>query len=289
MTPDAVIVVDWAGGDDTGPRARRDAIWIGATDSAGDAAPRYFRNRDAACDWLATALRARIGRGQRVLAGFDFPFATPSGLARHLTGSDDPLAFWDWLAARIADGARGGNRFDIAAAINAACPGEGPFWFNGLGRDIPGLPRRRPPRDWSASPWPERRLTESRAPGAFTLWQMGGAGAVGSQALTGMARLSRLRSALGPAVAVWPFEPACTALVVLAEVWPSLANAAVRATADPIRDRAQVRVLARALWRMGQAGTLAAALAVPSAEPRAATEGWILGVGAEAALRAAAA
>ena len=60
--------------------------------------------------------------------------------------------------------------------------------------------------------------------------------------------------------------------MVLAEVWPSLLAPQVRAAADPIKDRAQVRLLARALYDQG---------ALPRAPATA--EGWILGVPAEAA------
>jgi len=47
----------------------------------------------------------------------------------------------------------------------------------------------------------------------------------------------------------------------------------------------QVRLLARALWQLSRAGGLGAVFA--AAPPEAGAEGWILGVGAEAALRAA--
>ena len=38
-----------------------------------------------------------------------------------------------------------------------------------------------------------RHAVEHLAPGAFTCWQMGGAGAVGGQVMTGLAVLQRLR------------------------------------------------------------------------------------------------
>ena len=132
-------------------------------------------------------------------------------------------------------------------------------------------------------------MVEDRATGAFTCWQMGGAGAVGSQVMTGMAALERLRRAHPGAVAVWPYE-ALDRPVALVEVWPSLVAEAVRAARAPgeVKDAAQVRVLARAVAEMDAAGALAGALAVPVAVPEAREEGWILGVGAEDALRAAA-
>jgi len=223
-----------------------------------------------------------------------FCFLRPAfwaGFGRRLAGSDDPFAIWAWLARRITDDAR--NRHNlraVAAAANAAFPGVGPFWGNGARAEMPGLPRLKPaalPPGLAA-----HRATETaaRAGGAQpkTAWQLAGAGAVGAQALVGLPVLYRLRAAHRRRVAVWPFE-APTAPVVLAEVYPSLLARAVAASgaADPaeVRDAVQVRLLARALWRLSRSGGLGAAFA--AAPPDAGAEGWILGVGAEAALRAA--
>ena len=74
---------------------------------------------------------------------------------------------------------------------------------------------------------------------------MGGAGAVGGQAMTGIAALARLRRRFPGRIAVWPFEP-LDRPVAFVEIWPSLLRAAVAAAADPIKDRAQVRLMARA-------------------------------------------
>ena len=130
----------------------------------------------------------------------------------------------------------------------------------------------------------ERRAVERRAKGSFTCWQMGGAGAVGSQVMTGMAALERLRRAFPGAVAVWPFEP-LDRPVAFVEVWPSLLDGAVRAAMreGDIRDAVQVRVLARAIAEAARDGRLGAMLDAAPEEARA-EEGWILGVGAEAAL-----
>jgi molybdopterin molybdotransferase len=286
VTPDTVVVVDWSGGNDTGPRPRKDAIWaaVARRGGAGDP-PVYLRNRAVAMDWLAGLLAAEAAAGRRVLAGFDFPFGYPAGFAQALTGRADPLAVWGWMANHLEDAPRANNRFDLAGRINALFPGTGPFWFNATARDIPHLPRLGRARQGHGMA--ERRAVETLASGSFACWQMGGAGAVGSQVMTGMAALERLRRALPGAVAVWPFE-ALDRPVAFVEVWPSLLAAEVRAAATPgeVKDAVQVRLLAQALAAMAEAGTLAPALeAVP--EAARAEEGWILGVGAEAALRAA--
>lgn len=273
---ETVVIVDWSGGRDTGPRPRKDAIWAAVRRDAAAEEPVYLRNRDRAEDWLRRLVAAELAAGRRVFAGFDFPFGYPTGFALRVTGRSDPLALWDWFAAEMRDSPGGNNRFEIAARLNRLWPGTGPFWFNGLGTDLPGLPRKG--RQRGGHGMAERRLCETLAKGAFSCWQMGGAGAVGGQVMTGMARLARLRAAFPGQIAVWPFEP-LDRPVALVEVWPSLFGAEIKAAMAPgeIRDRAQVRVLAGRIAAMAAAGTLATALdAVPAAAR--VEEGWIFGL-----------
>lgn len=277
---DSVIMVDWSGGNDRGARPARDAIWSAKPGQP----PRYHRNRDAVAAYLADSIARALADGGRLFAGFDFPFGYPRGFAERLTGRADPLAVWAWYADRLEDSPQGNNRFELAGRINGLFPGTGPFWFNATRREIPDLPRLG--RDRCGHGMPERRQVEERARGSFTCWQMGGAGAVGSQAMTGMATLEKLRRAFPGQIAVWPFEP-LDRPVAFVEVWPSLVDGAVRRATRPcdIRDAVQVRVLADAVARMSEMGTLASAL---DAAPReSAEEGWILGVGALDALDAA--
>ena len=280
MTPfDTVAMLDWSGGNDTGQRPRRDAIWLGVVRGEVEEDPRYLRNRDEAEAALAALIEGERAAGRRLLIGVDFPFGFPAGFSATLTGHADPFAVWDWLEDRIEDTPKANNRFDVAAEINARFPGVGPFWFNGLRREIADLPRK----DTRAGHgMPERRVADAQAPGSFTCWQMGGAGAVGGQVLTGLPVLNRLRRLFYGQVAVWPFEVLDKPVAVV-EIWPGLINAAVkRAEAEGgIRDAHQVRLLARALaWIPPD--RLAEMLAVDAPE-----EGWILGLGHEEALMAA--
>jgi len=274
VTPfDSFAMLDWSSGNDTGPRPRRDAIWLGLVRAGREEAPCYLRNRAEAEAALVDLIETERAAGRRLFIGCDFPFGFPEGFARALTGSDNPFAVWDWLEARIEDAPRANNRFDVAAQINARFPGLGPFWFNGLKREIEGLPRR----DTRAGHGlPDRRRADEGAPGSFSAWQMGGAGAVGGQVLIGLPVLNRLRRRFAGDLAVWPFE-APDAPVVLVEVWPGLINRAVRRAeaAGGIRDAHQVRLMARGLARLPQ-DRLAAMLAVEAPE-----EGWIFGLGHE--------
>lgn len=277
---DTVAVIDWSGGNDTGPRPRKDAIWMGVTRDGADDAPLYLRNRIEAETAIAALIQRELSSGRRLFIGFDFPFGFPVGFAETLTGKADPFAVWHWLAERIEDSPLVNNRFDLAAEINARFPGVGPFWFNGLKREIAGLPRKDIRQDHGM---PERRGAEMGAPGAFTCWQLGGAGAVGGQVLTGLPVLHRLRRRFLPHVAVWPFEP-LDRPVAFVEIWPGLINKAVKVAeaAGGIRDAHQVRLLARAVAGLHPA-ELDVMLTADAPE-----EGWIMGLDHEDKLNRAA-
>ncbi len=265
---DTVIMVDWSGGKDRGPTPKPDAIWACL---AGQPA-QYFRNRQVFEAWIGATLDAERAAGRSVLLGFDFPFGFPAGVARRITGQDDPFALWDWLAARIIDAPHDNNRFDVAAEMNRLFDGVGPFWGNGLRRDIPDLPRKG--RDRTACV-PEKRAAEHHAKGAFAVWQLSGAGAVGSQALMGLPLLARLRARHGAELSVWPFEEEATP-IKLVEIWPSLT---VRGTVPKgrIKDAWQVETLAAQLTRLTPQ-QLARLLQAPIPEPARREEGWILGL-----------
>jgi len=275
-------MVDWSGGNDTGPTPRKDAIWSCIARDGTVDAPVYHRNRAEAEVALTALIEDERAAGRRLLIGFDFPFGFPRGFARALTGVDDPFAVWRWLAERIEDSPRANNRFALAAGINRALgKGRGPFWGNGTKTDHPGLARTKAGYD---NPFPDRREAETRAPGAFTCWQLAGAGAVGSQVLMGLPVLQRLRARFAGEVSVWPFEP-LDRPVAFVEIWPSLLREAVAVAerhSDAPRDAVQVSVMARALSRLGT-DALEAMLDVEAPE-----EGSIFGLGHEAALAEAA-
>lgn len=275
----SVAMVDWSSGNDTGARPRKDAIWAGAVLGGEEIEPVYLRNRVAAFDWLERLIRGEAGRGRRLMIGFDFPFGYPAGFSRTIVGDGKPLKLWQFFAAHLKDTPNANSRFDLAGELNSFFPGTGPFWFNALKRDIEHLPRKGRAREGHGQK--ERRAVEERARGAFTCWQMGGVGAVGGQAMTGMAVLGKLRARFPDRIAVWPFEP-LDRPVAFVEIWPSLIRDVVAGAGDPIRDRAQVRLIARGLAGL-PTGALERMLDVEAPE-----EGWILGLGHEGLLADAA-
>ena len=277
---DTVIVVDWSARSMPGPRdPAPDSIWIGVA-GKGPTEAHYMRTRAEATSWLVARLEAEAKAGRRVLAGFDFPFGYPRGFGAGIIGREEPLELWDALAD-VEDGDdNSNNRWAFAAALNRRFPGVGPFWGRPAHLDEPGLPTHGNERRDHGMP--ERRQVEARLPGASTVWQLLGAGSVGSQSLLGISRLAALRRHFGEALSVSPFEAPDTR-IVLAEVYPSLIADTIAAAREPdeILDRAQVRVLAEAL-----AGLAPPELDVMLREGDP-VEGWILGVGHEDRLAAA--
>ena len=294
---DTIVMVDWSGAATPSPaKPSEDAIWLAAARDGFVSLMSYHRTRHDALATLRALLLAERDAGRRVLVGFDFPFGWPRGLAAALTGAPKALALWRWLAGRIEDRPDNhNNRFEVAAAINAALPGLGPFWGRPAGLDIPDLPEKGTARH-GAHP-PERRHVETRVRSAQPCWKLYTTGSVGSQALLGVAALARLRAdpALAEAIAVWPFDTglqAGAAPVVLAEIYPSLLP--VAPGLGEMKDAAQVRATAAAFAALDRARGLAplfgadADLSPDERTTVAEEEAWILGVGHEAALRAAA-
>ncbi|QXT39765.1 molybdopterin guanine dinucleotide synthesis [Gymnodinialimonas ceratoperidinii] len=275
---DTVMMVDWSARSTPSPaRPTKDAIFIGIAQGA-DLTVHYKRTRHAAMAFLTERIDALRAAGRRVLVGFDFPFGYPRGFARAVTGRDDPFAVWEWLAAAITDDEKNGNnRWEVALRLNAMFPGVGPFWgcpATVASTDLPAKGRLREGHGMK-----ERRAVERLLPRAQPCWKLFTTGSVGSQVLMGLPHLQRLRERYGADLSVSPFEAGETP-IVLAEIYPGLLDAAIKAQVrkGEILDAVQVRLVAKAFAGVA-ADDLAAMLQEGDAE-----EGWILGLGHEAAL-----
>jgi molybdopterin-guanine dinucleotide biosynthesis adapter protein len=282
---DTVIVVDWSAANVPSPaKASADAIWIGVA-RAGGCEVGYHRTRAAAELALVAVLDAEASAGRRVLAGFDFPLSYPQGFSGRLTGKAGPRGVWDWLEAHLIDGPDNrNNRFELAAGINARFGGAGPFWGRPAGLDLPTLPERKLV-DYAGLGLTERRQIELAVPRAQSVWKLYTTGSVGSQSLTGLPMIARLARRAG--CAVWPFDEV-DAPLVLTEVYLSLLarDVALAAAQGEIKDAAQVRLLAQALWALSARGDFGALLDVPQGAAQT-EEGWILGAGHAARLEGA--
>ena len=247
---DSFAVVDWSAASTLSPkRPSKDAIWIGIVRHGAQPETIYCRGRQEAEDRLADIITQEQAAGRRLLLGFDFPFGYPHGFARRVAGSDDPLVLWDWLAARITDTADNvNNRFDVAEEINAKFDGPGPLWGKTHKDRWPGVPYSK--KSVSFDVVAEKRRCDIVAKAASSCFQLCYHPTVGSQILTGLPMLSRLRRL--EHVAVWPFQNTEASKTVLVEIWPGLIEDAVRAAEDVahVRDAKQVALLAQALSRV---------------------------------------
>ena len=91
------IVVDWSARSKPSPaRPSRDSIWWTAIREGCALEPQYERTRNDAVESLAAFIAGELDAGRRVLAGFDFPFGYPAGVAERITGRASARALWDW-------------------------------------------------------------------------------------------------------------------------------------------------------------------------------------------------
>ena len=112
---------------------------------------------------------------------------------------------------------------------------------------------------------PYRRHVERLFPGNL-VWQLHGIGAVGSQALLGIARLNPLRQR--PDVQIWPFETLGGGQThVLAEIYPSLIEPM---SGHQVEDAQQVQAVAVRLHELDAAEKLEGRLQAPATMPNVA-------------------
>ena len=282
------VAVDWSANGRPTPVDAANSIWIAVYDANGMRELVNFRTRQEAMDHIETLLNKATAEGRRLICGFDFAFGYPEGTAWILTGQNGWEAVWRRIAEVITDGPRNANnRFDAAAGLNGAFQGAGPFWGNGLARDIVDLPRLSPWPGRNVNPPPRRRYIENQAPAAHEVWQLNGAGSVGGQTLTGIAMLQRLRCGRDD-VQVWPFETLGEGRShVLAEIYPSLIDPC---PGNEVLDARQVKAVAEALRELDRMGQLAGYLNAPATLPPyvRSEEGLFLGVHNQAGFQAVA-
>ena len=188
------IAVDWSGAR-TGAASR---IWI-ARATAGVLTDLHAPGSRSA---VRDALRARRQDASPVLAGLDFSFGVPA-----------------WYAA-----SRGWT--DVSAVWTAARD-EGEMWLRDCTPPFWGRPGTRRPHDAAQG----LRVTERGTAAGMqpkSVFQVGGAGSVGTGSIRGMPMLLELQAA---GWAVWPFDAAATHTIV--EIYPRLfTGAVVKRSAD---------------------------------------------------------
>ena len=171
--PARAVAVDWSGA----LAGARRKIWV--AEAAGGRLTRLENGRTR--EEVAEYLVAEAGRNPAMVVGFDFAFSLPAWFLEE-RGMGGAAELWN-LAEREAEG------------WLARC--EPPFW----GRPGKGRPVLELGRD-------HFRRTDLNVPGTGgirpkSVFQIGGAGAVGTGSLRGMPVLGRLS---GAGFSVWPFD-----------------------------------------------------------------------------------
>ena len=240
---DHVIVVDWSANNT--PKTGTDSIWYCYQGATHNPATRHQAMRQITA--LAQSLKGRV------LLGFDFPLG--------FAGYTIP---WSLITELIADAEDNtNNRFAVAAELNRRLTrGPAPFWGCPAKHAGPYLTTTQP-----KTPLPQR-ATEQR--GAKPPWKLAYPGTCGSQSLTGIPHLQRLRTTLEDC-SVWPFEDPATRYVI-AEIYPSLCGPPPKSV--KYKDQWQVQTLAA---HLSDKATLHRYLTT-NLPPSAKTEGWILGM-----------
>jgi hypothetical protein len=282
---DTYLIVDWSAART--PKTGRDSIWICRHGPGGETVLNPS-TRHQARELLAEMLAEAMANGERVIAGFDFPFGYPAGFAARLGLEGMPWrAIWDEVARLIDDREdNDNNRFEVAAAFNERISNDAfPFWGRPVRMEHEFLgPKHH--RRHAADGLLEKRLIDEWMVGAQPCWKLIGAGSVGGQVLTGLPVVRALRDdpRWADHARVWPFETgfgfADDARIVFAEVWPSWWKVCPKL--GPPSDRAQVRTVARIFAASDRADALAAWFApdIGDLDPRqiVTEEAWTLGV-----------
>ena len=297
---DRYIMVDWSAA--ATPKTGTDSIWIGVLTIDGNEQAEIFclnpPTRLAARQDLVSLLGETTPQTNRALVGFDFALGYPSGTAAALGLGPPAEPAWQrmhtYLSEWVSETADNSNtRFALAAQMNQILSGgPHPFWGVPANKRSPYLqPKKGVFSDHHALS--EQRLAERWIKSRFkaspkSVWQLLGAGAVGSQSLLGIPTLTYFRQVVEQ-TQIWPFETGFQALTetrlhqtrcVFAEVYPSTLNWVQNP--DEVRDAAQVRSLCEQFYALDKQGQLGAAFGPPDSLERGkiaqieGEEGWIL-------------
>jgi hypothetical protein len=222
-----VAAVDWSG--DRSEAGQRRKIWAGLwTASSGGQVDggrrgRVFggavtleggRTRTEVCEWLVGLARET----PRMVVGLDFCFSFPDWFVRGELGCADGPAFWELVAGGLSEQWLARGNPDRRFWGKHPKPEE--FRGDGLHRML-----RATDIDCKlAARIPEAERAERvRGIGPKSVFQIGGAGSVGTASLRGMPVLKRLRDA---DFRVWPFDRAGFPMVV--EMYTRLNTGPVR-------------------------------------------------------------
>lgn len=168
-----VIAVDWSGAR-TGAKSK---IWLAEVRGGRLARLESGRDRDEVVEHLIEVARA----DPDLVVGLDFAFSFPRWFAEK-SGAPPIQELWSLVAEQGEDWLH-------------KCPP--PFWGK------PGKPRPDLPEHHLHYRRTERQAAEMKGATPKSVFQIGGAGAVGTGSIRGMPHLARLAAA---GFAIWPFH-----------------------------------------------------------------------------------
>jgi hypothetical protein len=187
-----VIAVDWSGAAGGGSKK----IWIAEVVSGRLVRLESGRSRDQVCQYLLSEAET----GHPLLAGLDFAFSFPR-----------------WYLDQ-----RG---FCSAAELWECSAGEGESWLGNCAPPFWGRPGKKRPQGADGFRDTERAVGRSGRGTPKSVFQIGGAGAVGTGSIRGLPILLRLQQG---GYSIWPFHPPTFPMLV--EIYP-------RTFTGPIRKR----------------------------------------------------
>jgi precorrin-8X/cobalt-precorrin-8 methylmutase len=290
---DRYITVDWSASNT--PKTGKDSIWVCSLGVEGQASTQNPSTRSAAESVVRRLLLDAVRNRERVLIGFDFPYAYPRGFAAALGLNGEAWrAVWGELERLVRDDwptRNSSNRFEAASALNGRLANHA-YWGRPAQQLHPHLSIRHDMVRYrlegegvGLAEWRDvERCLQRRHRYPQSTWKLLGAGSVGSQALTGIPVVSRLRNDRGLASVsqVWPFEvsvpdpPSGQSAIVHAEIWPSYIG--LSETPGQVKDQTQVIGLATRFRHEDRTGTLGDLFVAARGSDASGEEGWILGV-----------
>lgn len=197
--PGRVIAVDWSGDAKGGAKT----TWIAEVCDGQVIRLENGRTRNQVADELIRI----VHEYPDTVVGLDFAFSFPEWFVRHL-GAAVHVTLWRWVS-------------DHGETWLADC--DSPFW----GR--PGIRNPKITEEFRHTDKGVGRLLGGQPKSVF---QIGGAGTVGTGSIRGMPILLRLRDA---GFAIWPFDK--PVLPVVVEIYPRLLTGPVRKSNEEERQR----------------------------------------------------
>jgi hypothetical protein len=177
---------------------------------------------------IVDRLKYELGRGQRLLIGFDFAFGFPyepdSGyLGGKASGIDDIFSLWSLIEAKSSEDPDFGCMRFVGDADYASL-----FWLQGS-----------KPKYWvERKRRTEHACAEVTKTRPDTLYKMLHSKQVGKASITGMRVLHHIHKTTTGRVAIWPFEAVCASAIV--EIYPTMFRKIAAGTVAKIRSRPEL-------------------------------------------------